>query len=375
MRGRNDGQAVMMFSVSMDERVPVDHPLRRIRASADAALARMTSAFDALYAAGGRPSIPPERLLKASLLIALYSVRSERLFCEQLRYNLLFRWFLDMNIEEEAFDASTFSKNRGRLLSVDAAGRFLQEIVASARAFGLLSDEHFTVDGTLIEAWASHKSFVERAPEAATDGKQDDDAPPPPAEDAPQGKDVAADFRGERRTNDTHASTTDPQARLARKGSGREARLCFAGHVLMDNRTGLCADVCVTPATGTAEREAALDLTRRHKARGAAVKTVGADKGYDTKDFVRALRDEGVTPHVAAKARYSAIDARTTRHPGYEISQRIRKRVEQVFGWMKTVGGVRRTRYKGTERTGMWAKLAAAAFNLVRMAKLLPAAA
>ena len=301
---------------------------------------------------------PPEHLLKGCLLIALFSVRSERQFCERLEYDMLFKWFLDLNILDPAFDHSVFSKNKDRLLEHDVARGFFSAIVEEARQRKLLSDEHFTVDGTLLEAWASMKSFRPKG-----------GGTPRPGEG---GRNPEVDFRGERRANETHASTTDPHARLARKGRGREAKLCFAGHVLMDNQQGLVVDVQITEATGTAERDTALGMLQGVP--GSRRITVGADKGYDTVDFVWECRDMDITPHVAQK-RYSAIDRRTTRHPGYVVSQRIRKRVEEVFGWVKTVGGGRKLRYRGVERNQLWADMTLAGYNLVRLAKLAPAPA
>jgi transposase/IS5 family transposase len=317
-----------------------------------------------MYAPNGRKSIPPEHLLKASLLIALYSIRSERQFCERLQYDLLFKWFLDLNISDRAFDASTFSKNRQRLLEHEVAADFFDAVLDQARAQNLLSDEHFTVDGTLLESWASLKSFRPR--EEA--GAPPDDRPEPPGTG---GRDTLVDFRGQKRSNETHVSTTDPEARLARKGKGKEAKLCLAGHVLMENRHGLVVDVHLTHATGTAEREAALVMLDRRPSQAHRV-TLGADKGYDTRDFVEACRQRQVTPHVTqnTSGRRSAIDARTTRHEGYPISQRIRKRVEEIFGWTKTVGGGRKLRYLGIARNQLWAELTVTAYNLIRMATL-----
>lgn len=360
-RGRQQSQVTMLAFVNLEERVPVDHPLRTIKRLADAALADRSPLFDAMYAREGRPSIPPERLLKANLLIALYSVRSERAFCEELDYHLLFRWFLDMDLLEPSFVATTFSKNRQRLLEHAVAERFFAAVVGQAAGQGLLSDEHFTVDGTLIEAAASLKSFRPlNGPVAA--GPVDDPGNP------------TVDFRGERRSNATHASTTDPEARLAKKGSGKEAKLAYTGHALMENRHGLLVDFQVSTATGTAERDAVPVLLDAAEERGFHPRTLGADKGYDTRACVAAQRQRGVTPHVAQNdtARHpSAIDGRTTRHAGYGVSQRIRKRVEEVFGWMKTVGGFRRTRYRGLERTQMSGYLVATAYNLVRMSRLM----
>ena len=366
MRGEVERQGMMLSVVSPEHRIRPDHPLRRIKALADAELARLSPVFDAMYAERGRRSIPPERLLKACLLIALYSIRSERQLCEQLEYNLLFRWFLDLGLHEAVFDASTFAKNKDRLLGADVAARFFEGIVAQAKAARLLSAEHFTVDGTLIEAWASLKSFRRR-------DERPEDRPPP---DDPANPTV--NFHGERRTNATHVSLTDVEAELARKGKGKEAKLAFAGHVLMENRHGLCVDVAVTRAVSTTEREAALALVRRAQARGFRVRTVGGDKAYDTVDFVRGLRAVGVTPHVAPNIttrRDTTLDWRTLRHGGYQLSQRCRKKIEEVFGWAKTIGGLRKTRYRGVQRTGLWAYLVAAAYNLLRMTKLLAATA
>jgi transposase len=351
MRGKADRQVTMLSSLTPDQLVPQDHPIRHIKPIVDRALSELSPTFSRMYAEIGRPSIPPEHLLKACLLIALYSIRSERQFCERLQYDLLFKWFLDLNIMDPAFNASTFSKNKERLLGHRVARQFLGEVVAEARRRRLLSDDHFSVDGTLLEAWASMKSFRPRD----GDDKQG------------SGKNPEVDFRGERRVNATHRSTTDPEARLARKGRGKEARLCFAGHVLMENRGGLVVDVMVSKATGTAEREAALEMLERvPRARRI---TVGADKGYDIQDFVTMCRGMNVTPHVALR-QWSAVDRRTTRHAGYGASQRIRKRIEEVFGWVKTVGGGRKLRYAGVERNQLWAELTTAAYNLVRMAKL-----
>ena len=360
MRGRREPQVSMLTFIDLETRVPADHPLRTINRLADRALAQLSPEFDRMYAQVGRPSIPPERLLKASLLISLYSVRSERGFCEQLDYNLLFRWFLGMNLIEPSFDPTVFTKNRERLLKHRVGQALFDEVVLEADRRGLLSDEHFTVDGTLIEAAASLKSFKPR------------DGDPPKATDDDPGN-PSVDFHGERRSNATHQSTTDPEARLLRKGKGKEAKLVFMAHALMENRHGMLVDFLTTQATGTAERDTVPVLVDQAKERGFHPKTLGGDKGYDTGDCVAALRQRGVTPHVAqnTNGRSSAIDGRTTCHPGYAISQRIRKRVEEIFGWMKTVGGFRRTRYRGLDRTGLAGYLVATAYNLVRMAKLL----
>jgi transposase len=355
----------MLAFVDLEERVPPTHPLRVIKQFADRALHELSPVFDAMYAAGGRPSIPPERLLKASLLIALYSVRGERAFCEELNYQLLYRWFLDMGLMEPSFDATVFTKNRQRLLKHDVAQQFFDEVVRQAAGLGVLSDDHFTVDGTLIEAAASLKSF--RAKD-----KPPMDEPPP---DDPGNPTV--NFRGERRSNNTHQSTTDPEARLAKKGKGKEAHLAFMGHALMENRHGLVVDFQVSQATDTAEREAVPDLIEQARERGFHPRTLGADKGYDTRAFVADLRQRRVTPHVTqnTSGRRSAIDRRTTRHVGYVISQRLRPRVEEIFGWMKTVGGFRRTRYRGLARTQLAGYLVATAYNLVRLVRLAAAAA
>ena len=326
----------------------------------DRALSELSPTFSQMYAKVGRPSIPPEHLLKGCLLMAFYTIRSERQFCERLQYDLLFKWFLDLNIMDPAFDPSTFSKNKTRLLDHEVSGQFFQEVLAEAQRRQLLSDEHFTVDGTLLESWASLKSFRPKDDRGPKDGREPKGG----------GRNPVVDFRGEQRKNDSHASTTDPEARLARKGPGKEAKLCFAGHVLMENRNGLAVGVLVTEATGRAERQAGVDLLSR--LRGAGRITLGGDKNYDTRGFVAKCREMRVTPQVAqnTKGRASAIDGRTTRHPGYAISQRVRKRVEEIFGWTKTVGGGRKLRYIGVARNQLWADLTVAAYNLVRMAKL-----
>ena len=338
----------MLCLISLESRVPSDHPLQDIKKLADAALKELSPVFDAMYAETGRPSVPPERLLKSLLLIALHSIRSERQFCEQLEYNLLYRWFVDMDMLEASFDPSTFSRNRERLMEHEVATLFFA--VVREQAADLMSSEHFSVDGTLIEAWASLKSFRPK-------GDTDDD------------NNGWGDFRGQKRSNETHESKTDPEAKLMRKGNGREAKLSFAAHALMENRNGLLVDVAVSEANGTCEREAALSMLEQHAPPGA---TVGADRGYDTRDFVGRCRDAQVTPHVAQfenERRSSAIDRRTTRHRGYAISQQIRKRIEQIFGWIKTVGGLRRTRFKGRARTQLAAYIVGAAYNLLRIAK------
>lgn len=357
MRGPLEHQANMLLGVTPEDLVPVAHPIRRIREIADAALTELSATFTAMYATNGRHSVPPEHLLKGTLLMALYSMRSERQFCERLQYDLLFKWFLGLNISDRAFDHATFSKNRERLLKHAVAEQFLAAVIQEAQRRQLISDEHFTVDGTLLQAWASLKSVRPR------------DAGDPPGRGGGRNPDV--DFHGQRRTNDTHVSLTDPEARLARKGKGQETRLCYAGHVLMENRHGLILDVHVNQATGTAERDAALVmLDRRRTVRKRA--TLGADKGYDTRAFVRALRERAVTPHVTqnTSGRRSAIDGRTTRHAGYAVSQRVRKRVEECFGWIKTTGSGRKLRYIGLAKNQLWATFTAAAYNLVRMANI-----
>lgn len=359
-----------MFSVvSPERRVAADHPLRRVKQMADAILAGMSSTFDGMYSQVGRPSIPPERLLKAQVLMALYTVRSDRHFCEQLDYNLLFRWFLDMSADEPTFDASSFSRNRDRLLEHDVAGEFFAAVVAQARAAHLMSHDHFTVDGTLIEAWAALKSFKRKDGKAKT-GKPPRRGGPP---DDPGNPTV--DFRGEKRSNDTHASTTDPEARLARK-KGKESKLSYSGHALMENRNGLIVDFRIEPADGFAERRAAIEMLRDNVVKERRI-TVGGDKGYDTAGFARECREINVTPHVAQTSdarRRSAIDDRTTRHPGYLVSQRKRKLVEEIFGWMKTVGNFRRSRFKGLHRTRLAGTFVAAAYNILRICRLKAAA-
>jgi transposase len=353
MRG-DDRQPDALFSyIRPEQRVPADHPLRPIRAMVDTVLHELSAEFARLYSRMGRPSIPPEKLLRALLIQVLYSIRSERQLIEQLDYNLLYRWFVGLSMDDPIWDVTVFTKNRERLLQGDIARAFFERVVVHAQARRLLSAEHFTVDGTLIEAWAGLKSFRRK------------DTPPPPPDDPGN---ATVDFHGERRANATHASTTDPEARLARKSKGHEAQLAYQGHVLMENRHGLAVDTCVTQATGTAEREAAVALAMNLPA-GA---TLGADKGYDTGGFVAALREQQITPHVAQNRtnRRSAIDGRTTRHPGYTISQQKRKRVEEIFGWAKTVGLFRQTRHRGVRRVGWMFTFALAVYNLVRIRNL-----
>ena len=355
MRGDDLQQDAMFSYISPEQRVPSDHPLRPIRRMVDEMLKGLSHRFDKLYSSTGRPSVAPEKLLRTLLLQVLYTVRSERLLLEQLDYNLLFRWFVGLNMDDPIWDATVFSKNRERLLKGEVAQAFFQQVLQLARQKDLLSDEHFTVDGTLIEAWAGQKSFQKK------------DTPSGPSDDAGN---PTVDFHGEKRSNQTHQSKTDPEARLYKKGPGKEAKLSYQGHVLMENRNGLVTETRLTPATGTAEREAAVAMIEQ-MADGQPV-TVGADKGYDTREFVRNLRDRNVTPHVAQNTtrRSSAIDGRTTRHAGYGISQRKRKRVEEIFGWIKTVGLMRKTRHRGQARVGWMFTFTAAVYNLVRIRNL-----
>ncbi len=355
MRGSDLQQNGLFSYVTLEERVPKSHPLRKLKIVVDGILASMGSEFNALYAETGRPSIAPERLFRALLLQILYSVRSERLLMEQLDYNLLFRWFVGLSMDDAVWDASTFSANRERLLNQDMTREFFQRVLALAQWRKLGSDEHFSVDGTLIAAWASHKSV-----------RPKDGGDPP----AGGGRNASVDFHGEKRTNATHESSTDPQARLYRKSEAAPAQLGYLGHALMENRHGLIVDVEVTQASGTAEREAAQRMIARSVKVGASV---GADKAYDTRGFVAALRERDVRAHVAQNTtnRRSAIDARTTRHTGYAMSQRKRKLIEEAFGWVKTVGGLRKTRFIGLSRVTAQALLAFATYNLVRMGGVL----
>jgi transposase len=359
VRGEDRKVEEMFSYVRLEERVPRDHPLRVVRTLVDAALAELSPAFETLYARVGRPSIPPERLLRALLLQAFYSVRSERLLMEQLDYNLLFRWFVGLAMDEAVWDATVFCKNRDRLLDGDIATKFLSGVLNLPRVRTLLSSEHFSVDGTLIEAWASMKSFV----------RKDGSGKPP---GAGAGRNAERDFHGETRTNDTHASTTDPDARLFRKGKGKEAKLCHMGHILTENRHGLIVDARLTEANGTAECATALEMITDN---AGARSTLGADKNYDTAAFVAGCRARGCVPHVAQNDtnRRSAIDARTTRHPGYAVSMVKRKRIEEPFGWMKTVGVMRKTRHRGRPLVEWFFVLTAAAYNLMRIPKLLVA--
>jgi transposase len=359
MRGTDERSGLLFSYVDLESRVRRDHPLRAIREIANAALATLASDFSELYSRTGRPSVAPERLLRAMLLQAFYSVRSERQLMERLDTDLLFRWFVGLGIDDAVWDATVFSKNRDRLLEGAIAAKFLSAVVAQPRVKKLMSSDHFSVDGTLIEAWASMKSFRPR------DGSGSE---PPPG----SGRNAEVDFKGEKRSNETHASTTDPEARLYRKGAGMEAKLAFLGHALMENRAGLIVNACLTPADGHAERNAALAMIEPLANRPAGI-TLGADKGYDARIFVNELRAMNVRPHVTqnTNGRRSAIDGRTTRHAGYAVSQRIRKRIEEAFGRMKTVGGQRKTKFRGVERAGWSFAFAAAAYNLIRLPKLI----
>ena len=363
MRGSDKRSGSLFSYVDLEARVRSDHPLRRIRACADAALEALSEEFSKLYVMRmGRPSIAPEMLLRAMLLQAFYSIRSERQLMERLEFDLLFRWFVGLGIDDAAWDHSMFSKNRDRLLEGEIAAKFLAAVLAQPKVKRLLSTDHFSVDGTLIEAWASMKSFK-------SNGADDDGAPPPPTSG---GRNAEVDFKGQKRSNETHQSTTDPEARLYRKGSGMEARLCFLGHTLMENRSGLIVDARLTAADGHAERIAALSMIEERADRPRAI-TLGADKAYDAEDFVNELKSMNVRPHEAQNdnGRRSAIDRRTTRHAGYAMSQKIRKRIEEGFGWIKTVAGQRKTRFKGRDRVGWAFTFAVAAYNLVRLPKLL----
>jgi transposase len=359
MRGGDERTGQLFSYVDLEQRVRSDHPLRPIRAIVNEALAALEREFAALYAPIGRPSIAPEKLLRAMLCQAFYSIRSERQLMERLEYDLLLRWFVGLGVDDAVWDHSTFSKNRDRLLEGGIAAKFLTAILAQPRVKKLLSTDHFSVDGTLIEAWASMKSFKPR------DGSGEQPA-------AGSGRNAEANFHGEKRSNETHASTTDPEARLYRKGPGKEAKLCFIGHGLMENRSGLLVDVCLTQAGGHAERVAALHMIEPRADRPRPI-TLGGDKHFDVADFVNELRSMNVTPHVAQNTshRRSAIDRRTTRHSGYAASQRIRKRIEEAFGWIKTVAGQTKTRFRGVARVGLAFTFAAVAYNLVRLPKLL----
>jgi transposase len=365
MRGKPQVQPDFLTVINLNQCVPEDHPLRAIKRRVDAVLKKLSPLFDDLYEELGRPSIPPEQLLKARVLTALYSVRSERLFCEQLGYNLLWLWFLDREFAEGSFDHSIFAKNYDRVLSADVARLFFLEVYDLSRQEGWTSDEHFTADGTLIEAWASLKSFVRK------DGA--DDQKVQSAKDEDPGN-PTINFRGEKRRNDTHQSTTDPESVLYRKASGQAARLCFGGHVLMENRNGLCADFTLHNPLTDPEPVVALQQADTHAKLygGVTVKTMGADKAYHQKEFVQGCREREIAPHVACKdnVNVAGLDGRTTTQQSYQVSLKIRKRVEEIFGWIKTVGGFRRTRYRGRERTQAWGYFVAGTYNLLRMARL-----
>jgi transposase len=358
VRGGDERSGELFSYVALEARVGADHPLRAIRAIVNEALAALAQDFSGLYARIGRPSIAPEKLLRAMLLQAFYSIRSERQLMERLEFDLLFRWFVGLGVDDAVWNHSVFSKNRDRLLEGDMAAKFLAAVLAQPRVRKLLSTDHFSVDGTLIEAWASMKSF-----------RPKDSSDEPPSDG---GRNAEADFHGKKRSNATHASTTDPDARLYRKGPGKEAKLSFIGHGLMENRSGLLVDTCLTPADGHAERVAGLFMIEPRADRPRKV-TLGGDKAYDVEDFVNELRSMKVTPHVAQNTskRRSAIDGRTTRHGGYAVSQRVRKRIEEAFGWIKTIAGQEKTKFRGRARVGFAFTFAAAAYNLVRLPKLL----
>jgi transposase len=357
MRGSPVRQLSMLSSLSTEDLIPAEHPIRRIRAVVDTVLADLDDTFDAMYSVSGRPSVPPEMLLKATVLMAMYSMRSERAFCERLNYDMLFKWFLDLPIDAASFDASTFSKNRQRLLDHDVADEFFAVVVRQAKLRRYISSDHFSVDGTLLEAWASHKSFKPKDSEPDGDG--------------PKGRNAEVQWHGQKRSNDTHASTTDPDARLYRKSNNTAAQLCYAGHLLIEHRSALIVDAELTAATGFAERDCATEMLKRLPKQRRR-RTVAGDKNYDTKGFVADVRAAGFTPHVAQNNtnRRSAIDGRTTRHAGYTVSQRIRKRVEEPFGWVKTVGAGRKLRYIGNDRNRAWFKMTTAVYNLIRITAL-----
>ena len=389
MRGTDEITGSLFSYVDLEERVPARHPLRKVREIVNDALTSMDGEFDRLYAREGRPSIAPERLLRASLIQMLFSVRSERQLMEQMQYNLLFRWFVGLGVDDPVWVPTVFSKNRDRLLTTDIARKFLAAILAHAQVAPLLSDEHFSVDGTLIKAWASMKSFQPKPDGIPPDGDSGPGDPPSARTEVapeqikpettemirPASKDRNAevDFRGEKRSNATHASVTDPDARLFKTSPGAGALLCFMGHTLMENRNGLVVQADLTQADGRAERRAAIDMIDRHSPGSTRRLTLGADKGFDSADFVADLRRMCVTPHVARKARHSAIDGRTTRHAGYAVSQKRRKKIEEPFGWAKTVGGMAQTMLRGVERVRARFTLTMAACNLARLPRLLAA--
>ncbi len=388
MRGTDEASGSLFSYVDLEARIPARHPLRKIRQVVNEALASLDGEFEALYTDFGRPSIPPERLIRASLIQILFSVRSERQLMEQMRYNLLFRWFVGLGIDDPVWVPTVFTKNRDRLLTTEMSRKVMAAILAHREVAPLLSDDHFSVDGTLVKAWASMKSFQHKA--AGT--PPDDDPSNPPGPDSPtedheqtptetapmprpdrQSRNAEVDFRGKKRSNATHASTTDPDARLYKKSPGTGAMLCFMGHALMENRSGLIVQADLTQADGTAERRAAMSMIHAHSPGSTRQLTLGADKGYDSADFVRDLRQACVTPHIARKSRHSAIDGRTTRHAGYAVSQKHRKRIEEPFGWGKTVGGLAQTVYRGIERVSAHFVLTMAASNLARLPRLLGA--
>ncbi len=361
MRGKITDQQAIFSYVSLEDRIPKRHPLRDIRKIVDLALNDLSSTFDEMYASGGRPSIPPEQLIRAMLIQVLFSIRSERQLMEELDFNLLHRWFVGLSMDDQVWNHSVFSKNRDRLLLHDVADQFFDAIKDQAAAKKLLSQDHFTVDGTLVEASASLKSFRPKDEEPEDDNDTAGSG----------GRNQTVDFKGQKRSNATHQSTTDPDSRLARKGDGKEAKLCYAGHILTENRNGLIVDAELTQATGTAEPEAALEMASRLP--GVDRKTLGADKGYDNRRLIEGLRACEVTPHVAQK-KYTGIDCRTTRHAGYEQSQRRRKMVEERFGWMKEIGGLRKLKHRGLAKVGWIFKFTAAVCNIVMMRRLLAAA-
>lgn len=392
MRGTDEASELLFSYVDLEERIPAGHPLHKIRQIVNDALTSLDAEFDALYTDFGRPSIAPERLIRASLLQILFSIRSERQLMEQMDYNLLFRWFVGLGIDDPVWVPTVFSKNRDRLLTTDMSRKVMAAILAHPQVKPLLSDEHFSVDGTLVKAWASMKSFQ---PKEGTAPPQNDDPsgpPSPPADETSPDTDQAqqtetqpmtdtprqtrnpeVNFRGQKRSNATHASVTDPDARLYKKAPGAAAMLCFMGHTLMENRNGLVVQAELTHADGHGERKAALEMINRHSPGSTRRLTLGADKGYDSADFVADLRRMVVTPHVAQKARHSAIDGRTTRHLGYALSQRRRKKIEEPFGWAKTVGGMSQTVHRGLDRVCAQFTMTMAACNLARLPKLLTA--
>jgi transposase len=390
MRGTDETSGSLFSYVDLEARIPARHPLRKIRQVVNEALASLDREFEALYTDFGRPSIPPERLIRASLLQILFSVRSERQLMEQMDYNLMFRWFVGLGIDDPVWVPTVFTKNRDRLLTTEMSRKVMAAILAHREVAPLLSDEHFSVDGTLVKAWASMKSFQPKADATPPDDEGPGDPPAPdtapetepsetPAETDPmprntcRNRNAEVDFRGEKRSNATHASTTDPDARLYKKSPGTGAILCFMGHALMENCSGLIVQGELTQADGKAERRAALDMIHRHAPGSVKKLTLGADKGYDAAEFVADLRKACVTPHVAQRSRYSAIDGRTTRHAGYALSQKHRKQIEEPFGWAKTVGGMAQTMYRGVERVRSRFILTMAANNLARLPRLLAA--